>query len=108
MVAQLSSAHLRQRRELCNECHTSDNYEFNHGILPGSLVYNWQVQQAAFLKHTIGVQQVRGSFRLLLDPEAGNLTELRTPTLELDGCLSGPVTADGQQRKRGLASVRAV
>jgi len=47
-------------RELCNECHTSDNYELNNGIVPGSLLYNWQVQQAAFLKHTIGVQQVRG------------------------------------------------
>ena len=45
-------------RELCNECHTSDNYEFNNGIQPGSLLYNWQVQQAAFLKRTIRVKQV--------------------------------------------------
>ena len=47
-----------ERRELCNECHTNDNYEINNDIQPGSLVYNWEGQQAAFLKHTIGVQQV--------------------------------------------------
>ena len=46
--------------ELCNECHTSTNYEKSNGIVPGSLLYNWQVQQAAFLKHTIGVKQVIG------------------------------------------------
>ena len=51
------SAHL-DCRELCNECHTDDNYEVNNNIQPGSLVYNWEVQQAAFLKHTIGVKQV--------------------------------------------------
>ena len=47
-------------RELCNECHTSDDYEKNNGIVPGSLLYNWQGQQAAFLKDTIGVKQVIG------------------------------------------------
>ncbi len=29
-------------RELCNECHTSDNYEKNLGTTPGELLYNWQ------------------------------------------------------------------
>ena len=53
------SCKCRTCRELCNECHTSDNYEVNAGIVPGSLLYHWQVQQAAFLKHTIGVKQVR-------------------------------------------------
>ena len=54
----------RACRELCNECHTSDNYELKNGILPGSLLYHWQVHQAAYLKHTIGVQQVRSICRL--------------------------------------------
>ena len=45
-------------RELCNECHTNDNYELNNDIQPGSLVYNWEGKHAAFLKHTIGVKQV--------------------------------------------------
>ncbi len=48
----------RACRELCNECHTNDNYELNNNIQPGSLLYNWQGRQAAFLKHTIGVKQV--------------------------------------------------
>ena len=30
-------------RELCNECHTSDNYEKGLGQVPGTLLYNWQV-----------------------------------------------------------------
>ena len=28
--------------ELCNECHTSDNYEIKKGLVAGSLLYNWQ------------------------------------------------------------------
>lgn len=48
-------------RELCNECHTSDNYEANHGIVQGSLLHNWKKQQAAFLKRTLGVKQVTSS-----------------------------------------------
>lgn len=44
--------------QLCNECHTSDNYEANNGIQPGSLLYNWLVKQSAFLKHDIGVKQM--------------------------------------------------
>jgi len=46
-------------RQLCNECHTSDNYELNRGIASGSILYNWELQQSAFLKRTIGVKQAR-------------------------------------------------
>ena len=35
--------------ELCNECHTNDNYEINLGQTPGVLLYNWQVR--SFLLH---------------------------------------------------------
>ena len=34
-------------RELCNECHTGDNYEINLGKTAGTLVYNWQVRRAS-------------------------------------------------------------
>lgn len=51
--------HCCTSRELCNECHTSDNYEKNNGILQGSLLYNWEVKQSAYLKRSIGVRQVR-------------------------------------------------
>ena len=44
---------------MCNECHTSDNYESNNGIVPGSLLYNWLLRQSAFLKDSLGVKQVR-------------------------------------------------
>ncbi len=30
--------------ELCNECHTTDNYEIDRGLSPGQLLYNWQVR----------------------------------------------------------------
>ena len=30
-------------RELCNECHTDDNYESKLGLTPGNLTYNFQV-----------------------------------------------------------------
>ena len=31
-------------RELCNECHTSDNYEISRNLMAGELVYNWEVR----------------------------------------------------------------
>ena len=33
-----------RRRELCNECHTSDYYEHNMGTTQGELLYNWQAR----------------------------------------------------------------
>lgn len=44
--------------ELCNECHTSDNYEINRGLVPGSILYNWQVEMSAYLKTTLGVKSM--------------------------------------------------
>ena len=34
--------------ELCNECHTADNYEIDRGLPPGQLLYNWQVRAGRF------------------------------------------------------------
>ncbi len=34
---------LADGRELCNECHTDDNYESKLGLMPGNLTYNFQV-----------------------------------------------------------------
>ena len=31
-------------RELCNECHTDDNYESSRGLMPGNLTYNFQAR----------------------------------------------------------------
>ena len=29
--------------QLCNECHTWDYYEESRGMVPGELLYNWEV-----------------------------------------------------------------
>mmetsp|Transcript_2656 Transcript_2656/g.7895 ORF Transcript_2656/g.7895 Transcript_2656/m.7895 type:complete len:654 (-) Transcript_2656:3455-5416(-) len=44
--------------ELCNECHTTDNYEIKRGQVAGTLVYNWQREMAGYLKTGLKVKQM--------------------------------------------------
>lgn len=44
--------------QLCNECHTSDGYEKNNGIVPGSLLYGWLKKNSEYMKNTLGVKQM--------------------------------------------------
>jgi mannan endo-1,4-beta-mannosidase len=51
--------------ELANEPHTSDNYELNQGVKPGSLVRAWISEMAAFVRSLDPNHMVRASLLIL-------------------------------------------